>query len=78
MNVIHTVLFHKKAKQNLNATGSIAQKDLGRDLRSNPSNFGGLFSHLFNEIRSYVPQENTYYNTEEAWTLEVILAMNLK
>ena len=25
-----------------------------------------------------MPQENTYHNMKEAWTLEVILAINLK
>ena len=34
--------------------------------------------NIFNEIWGFVSQENTYYNIKEAWTLEVILAINLK
>ena len=33
---------------------------------------------FFNEIWDFVPKENTYYNMKEAWTPEVILAINLK
>ena len=39
-------------------------------------NIGNI--QFFNEISGFVPKENTYCNMKEAWTLEVILARNLK
>ena len=30
------------------------------------------------KLEAFVPKENTYHNVKEAWTLEVILAINLK
>ena len=35
-------------------------------------------SNFFNEIRGLVPKGNTSYNMKEAWTPEVILAINFK
>ena len=39
-------------------------------------NIGNI--QFFKEIGDFVPQEGTYCNLKEAWTLEVILAINLK
>ena len=46
-----------------------------------PFKFWGFLNinniHFFNEIWSFVPFENTYYNMKEAWTQELILSINL-
>ena len=69
-----------KKQKNLNA--GILFKKAQDEIHGQTLNIFDLLKigniQFFDKIRGFVLYENTYYNMKEAWTLGVILAINLK